>query len=731
MSKEGVGIMRFCNAVLLPAGLAAAAWLAGCATNSLDAYFNNVDPKTNVYVAPAGSPVEKVAIMPFKAPTELIGTSVSDMFVTELLHMNRFHLVERSQMANVLGESELALSGLSESKAAEVGNMLGADAVLVGTVDEYNNIARRGNSIPIVGISVRMIDCKSGRVLCSVDLAKRAENNDVTLAEQARIVVHNMAAGLYQKWKSIKTAPLRAPVSATLPASPLSTTVATPANQSAPAPPTPLRPPAPPSGFRVSDMGLRQTTISWDAPATAAASRYRIERADNRAGTFISIAEVSPSRREFTDHGATLPLKDNSTYYYRMAAINESGLQSDYTAVQETMTAPPPSPVAGFTAESDCIRVVPLSWTANTDAAIARYVILRADSATGPFVEVESVRGTTTYTDGGSEPGKLKDGTPYYYRIRAINEVGAISDDITPVAATTRHPPPPVTGLKAEGGRPREVPLAWTPSPDSKVDRYVIYRAEGTEDPFTEIATVKGRTTTAWLDRGGERNTANLGRLKDGTPYRYHLVAVNLGNTRSPTGQETSVTTKPAPHIPKAVAADQKLPRKVRLQWSPNSEPDIARYIVEGRETGAWRFHEVARLNASAVITIEAFHEGLKDNTTYEYRVKALDNDRLESEWSPTAQSTTKPVPPAPTTLKSTWAEDHAVLSWTAPIPSDIKQYRLWKKGLMGAAPLGETQTAEFAIKATEVGSKLIVQVSTVDADGLESPRSEPLEIRR
>jgi fibronectin type 3 domain-containing protein/TolB-like protein len=727
--------MRFYRAFLLSTGIASAFYLAGCATDNLESYFKNVDPKTNVYVAPTGSPVEKVAIMPFKAPTELIGTSVSDMFVTELLHMNRFHLVERSQMANVLGESELALAGLSESKAAEVGNMLGADAVLVGTVDEYNTIARRGNAIPVVGVSVRMIDCKSGRVLCSVDLAKRADNSDVTLPEQARIVVHSMAAGLYQKWKCIKASPLRAPVSAS--PSPLSSPVLpAPAPSAAVSSPAPrLIPPPPPSGFKVSDMGLRQTTISWNAPADATASRYRIERADNRNGTFISIAEVAPSRRTFIDKGATLPLKDSSTYYYRMAAIAESGLQSDYTVIHETMTAPPPSPVAGLTAESEWIRIVPLNWTASTDPGIVRYVILRAESDGGPFNEVESVRGpaTTSFTDGGREPGKLKDGKTYHYRIRAVNEVGAISDDIPAVAATTRSPPPMVSGLKAEDARPREVPLSWNASSDEKVDRYVISRAEGANGSFSEIETLRDRNRTTWLDRGGVRNAADLGNLKDGTLYRYQITAINLGDTRSSPGQEVTVTTKPAPRPPAGLSAGRGIARKIRLQWNSNTEPDIRKYIVEGRETGAWRFHEIARVDSSGDMTVETTQEGLADGKTYEYHLKALDGDRLESEWTTPVQGATKPAPHPPTGMKVTWIDNQALLSWNAPPQPDIKQYRVWKKGVLGlgAAPLGNTDGTEFALHATNVGAKLNVQISSIDVDGLESQRSEPLEIRR
>jgi len=176
-------------------------WIMGCATDPTAAYFGDVQSKASVYVAPKADQVKKVAILPFKAPTELIGTSVSDLLLTELMRASRYEMVERGQMANVLSESELALAGLSSSKAAEVGHMLGAEGVIIGTVDEYSTVAYRGHPYPVVGISARLIDCQTGKIVWSVSLAERAQDKELSLAEEGRIVIHEMTAALYNKWK--------------------------------------------------------------------------------------------------------------------------------------------------------------------------------------------------------------------------------------------------------------------------------------------------------------------------------------------------------------------------------------------------------------------------------------------------------------------------------------------------------------------------------------------------
>lgn len=161
----------------------------------------------NVYVAPVSSSIRRVAVMPFRAATELIGISISDLFVTELLRTGRYQLVERSQLSRVLGETEVALSGLTEAHAIEVGHMLGADGVIIGTVDEYGTMAVKGKSLAVVGLSVRLIDCNSGRVMWSASLSDCSTVAHTPLSCQARTVVRNTVIALSRKWKVQPFAP--------------------------------------------------------------------------------------------------------------------------------------------------------------------------------------------------------------------------------------------------------------------------------------------------------------------------------------------------------------------------------------------------------------------------------------------------------------------------------------------------------------------------------------------
>lgn len=318
--------------------------VAGClsiaSASAQDAkYFARTKTDANVYVAPVASSISKVAVLPFKAPTDLIGSSVSDIFVTEMLRARRYTLVERGQIDRVLGETEFALSGLSESAAIEAGRMLGADGVILGTVDEYGTVAHRGRAYPVVGASIRLIDCDTGRVMWSVGHARRADSPLDTLSGHARDVVHEMVAAVVQNWKVQRVVEKERddargdrdrPDDLVGYAGP----VAIPET----------RPPDPPGGFSVSDFGLREVAIAWPPPADRSL-QYRIERADRPEGPFIPIATVAASRGGHADAGSRgEPLQDAATYYYRLVAINRAKAESAPSPVMESMTAPPPRP---------------------------------------------------------------------------------------------------------------------------------------------------------------------------------------------------------------------------------------------------------------------------------------------------------------------------------------------------------------------------------------------------
>lgn len=688
----------------------------------------DTNPEANVYVAPIPSSVHSVAVMPFQAETELIGASSSDLFVTELLRSGRYYLVERGQLSQVLSEAEVALSGISESDAMALGNMLGADGVIIGTVDEYGAIAQRGRSFPVVGLSVRLIDCESGRVMWSASLASMASDHRTPMSRHCRRVVADTVAALAAEWPAQRQIPRQtareidpdAPASRSRPVS----------RDAAPPPETPPAVPA----FSLSDFGLRKVELQWDPP-DASRLVYRIERAASPEGPFREVDTIRASRGSYTDRGTSRqPLADAAVYYYRLTAVSSSGLESDPSPVRESMTAPPPGPPENLRADVPAGRAVALRWNAGEGEGIARYIVERASPPEDTFEPVgEAVE--PHFVEGGTPASPLEDAATYRYRVRAENRVAAVSEPSEPVEVTTRPPPGPVAQLAAIGDRPRYVPLSWKPSAETDVARYEIERAESADGPFKRIGAVEGRDNAGYEDRGDEAGRgwrASLTPLRDSTRYHYRVRAVNEVESASAWSKVVEAVTKPVPVAPAGAQAGEGDVGRITVTWQPNTEDDIAAYIVAASPAADGTFEQIERVAApGGEPSLNYTEESLPPGITRYYRVRAVDADDLEGDWSDPVPGCTKPLPDAPRDLAYEWVNGEARLAWRPPPQEDVVRYRvLRRRFLRGSEKLDAVEEPESVLSEDTVGRRLRVVVTAIDADGLESEPSEVVDVR-
>ena len=559
---------------------------AGCASTGLDPYFAAVDSDANVYVSPGRSDIAKIAVLPFKGPTELIGASVSDLVVTEILRTRKYTLVERSQMAGVLSEAELAMAGLSESRAVEVAKMLGADGVVIGTVDEYATQAKSGKTYAVAGVALRLINCGTGQIIWSADLAEMASSADTPLSAHGRAVVHELMAGLYQTWARQRSfAPPRASASS-----------ADPVGGPRAASQAPVVSPAVPAGVAVSDLGLREATVKWQAD-NVVASRYRVERALAEAGPFAVVGEVKPSRGSFRDDQG---LKDAAVYYYRVVAVGETGLASKPSPVVETMTAPPPDPPAAVKALAPSSRCVAVSWTPPRAEGVVKYRVERAEAGEAPKWALRSETDKTTFTDGGRAGCDVADSTKYLYRVTAVNRVGAVGEPSAGVEVETLPPPAVVADFFATPLQVRCVPLAWAANREPDVQGYEIERAEGEAGAFAKLERIRGRETTSHLD--GRRDP---GSLPDAQTYRYRIRAFNdvgaLGEWTPP----VEATTRPVPPPPPGHRRRRRLAARRRgrldgLRGRQGRRLPRPAHRGRGRPVGGCRQDRRARVRAPA-----------------------------------------------------------------------------------------------------------------------------------
>lgn len=542
--------------------------MSGCGGGSSSSkdYYKNAVSNATVYVAPRPSAINRVAVLPFKAPTELIGSAVSDIFTMELLRTERYTLVERSQISGVLGETELSLSGLSEEAAITAGRMLGADAVILGTVDEYATVASGGNTYPVVGASIRMIDCTSGEVMWSVGHSIRSEERLATLSSHARAVILEMMVALVQNWElqpkdpSARNQPIA--IAPQAPPHPQTAPVVQPA--AAPQPPAIQEQQSlqPPQDLSVSDMGLREVRLSWPKPATDL--KYRVERSLTAEGPFQEIRTVPSSQGSFDDRGSgSAALEDGKVYYYRVVAIDSQGQESQPSPVRESMTSPAPDPPKDLKAEMSGGETVTLRWSPANAEGVVKYLIERKGPQDNSFIQVGETD-TTEFREEATGSSSPVDAGRCSYRVRAMNRVGAKGEPsaevqvvgsgagTAPVTATVtvpaEAPPAAIDGTlriePAENAKPMAETTAMTPAAGQE--------PEGTSSKVEEIEQPDGTkvkkvtTTTKAEDAQGGTSTVTTTEIttSDKTGFlKKENQVVTTTITPEKGGGETTVST--------------------------------------------------------------------------------------------------------------------------------------------------------------------------------------------
>ncbi|NDY95027.1 CsgG/HfaB family protein [Wenzhouxiangella limi] len=85
-----------------------------------------------------------------------VGRELSGMLASELAAINAFTLVERSRLNHVLDEQDLGASGrVRPDSAAQIGELTGAEYIVVGTVTDYSEDTKKsGGGVSIGGISI-------------------------------------------------------------------------------------------------------------------------------------------------------------------------------------------------------------------------------------------------------------------------------------------------------------------------------------------------------------------------------------------------------------------------------------------------------------------------------------------------------------------------------------------------------------------------------------------------
>lgn len=151
-------------------------------------------------VAAAAKP--RVAVIEFKDKTSRYswyraGEAAQDMFVTELVKSGKYRVIDREQLAAIMQEKNLSLSGEIDPKTAvKAGKLLGVEYLVTGALTELG-VANRGARVPGVfgmpsvsvgsqkmdaSIDARMINTTTGEIVWADTAKKETSDAQVYVA---------------------------------------------------------------------------------------------------------------------------------------------------------------------------------------------------------------------------------------------------------------------------------------------------------------------------------------------------------------------------------------------------------------------------------------------------------------------------------------------------------------------------------------------------------------------
>ncbi len=487
----------------------------------------------------------------------------------------------------------------------------------------------------------------------------------------------------------------------------------------------------PVSGLAATSTNIRTVDLVWMPAKEPEATGYAIYRGETRDGKYALIGTIkateTPSYAD-SDSKAS-PINDETTYYYKVAAINGEKVEGVPSEPVNITTKGGPAAPTSFKAVSNEILQVTFTWAKMSDPDTSGYTIQKADAVDGTFTDALSIkRGEDSQAVLRSTKDiPLENGRTYYYRLVAVNKVGRAGKPSTTVSAATHPRPEAPAAPRVTKEFVRSISLGWDQHPDKDAAGYIVYRQDAPGGEFKKIGETKEGTATTYIDKGNH--------LKDGAEYHYAISAFLKGGTvESLLSPAVKATTFGPPETPQGLQASAGKFREVQLGWAPIKKEEIAGYELF-RSIDGKNFESVKKLTGSdttAYTDKGGIFGTLKDNTTYQYRITSYNVSDVPSTQSGTVNGVTKPLPAKPSGLAGTSGEvKQASLKWAANAEKDIKEYLIHRslnadKGYILAGSAKETS---FTASKLDDGATYYFRVTAKDADGLESEPSDAVGI--
>jgi len=128
----------------------------------------------------------RIALFPLHTLTDnvkVFSDEIEDRLTANLLNTNIFKVLERKMIDKIIEEMKLQVSDLMDiSKSIEVGKLIGAQYIIVGSISSFQNKLM---------LSVRILDVETGRIL-SISIEKgNFSNIDIMVKKCSERLIYN------------------------------------------------------------------------------------------------------------------------------------------------------------------------------------------------------------------------------------------------------------------------------------------------------------------------------------------------------------------------------------------------------------------------------------------------------------------------------------------------------------------------------------------------------------
>lgn len=188
-----IGILKKTSYMII-AGIFFLVMQYGCSGPSLKPYasddlveFAQQENKNNISgtALMTGGKEVIMAVLPFDnlSETQGVGKKMESFILVEFLRSTPLKIIEPGELKAALSEERIRLAtSIPKETVRKLGRKLGVNLFIIGTVLEYNlqlasGAAGRGE-VPVVAVTLRVIDAETGDILWAVNAARRGTDRE-------------------------------------------------------------------------------------------------------------------------------------------------------------------------------------------------------------------------------------------------------------------------------------------------------------------------------------------------------------------------------------------------------------------------------------------------------------------------------------------------------------------------------------------------------------------------